>query len=47
MTEEDRWHWSAAYLFGDIVAADAYWRRERKPLQLLGGLLQYTGGSSL
>jgi hypothetical protein len=28
MTEEDRWHWSAAYLFGDIVAADAYWRRE-------------------
>jgi hypothetical protein len=28
MTEEDRWHRSAAYLFGDIVAADAYWRRE-------------------
>ncbi|XSC43434.1 hypothetical protein ACF1BQ_036585 [Bradyrhizobium sp. RDT10] len=27
-TEEERWQWSAANPFGDVIAAPAYWRRE-------------------
>jgi hypothetical protein len=28
VTAEQRWQWSAANLFGDVVAAAAFWRRE-------------------
>jgi len=42
ITPEQRWQWSAAALFGDLIAARAYWKREfgdwqtfRPPVELL------------